>query len=441
MIDMVTFIYVPNMPVLGAIPLSVDAQGVSEYATLRQYLWDMGGMIISATAPMYGVPARIVPVLTKATVNGILGWGAIPAWIDFISAAPFTFNFVAGAAGFKSVSGKFPTAFVETQTSSAYQWEGLGYVTQHFETFLGPTTSTHACAWDPDCPADCTIEGSANCKPIKAEGFDAGKIPGIYFGSPKGKAGVPEFAAFVAPYYLQLTAKSVGQTVIPVKYKGPTSAAYDFEGEFVHATYLPSTWYRRIENCAGAKDLGDGVTDSPGIDCNYVQDTSPLKPYFGLPLYWMMIRDSEKVPGWDPAITNKDDGEKSIKWTKQATIVPCEGNKFCADALINSKGAGFLSPLKYGYEPLMGALVDLHLAAGFGWKFTPSPRHMFLMADGFQHIPLFYMWAALHLPTAVNMDLAKLQGIPAVMQGLYALFLSQAMNSMLGGIACCLCGV
>merc|ERR1712139_693856 len=153
-----------------------------------------------------------------------------------------------------------------------------------------------------------------------------------------------------------------------------------------------------------------------------------MGPFQGIPLYWaVMIRDSP-APGWDPALTNADDGA-SIKMSKQLTITSCEGNQFCSDAFVNSKGPAFTNFLSYGYEPHLGALVDVSLAAVVSWKWSPSPRHVHLMSDGFKFMPFLWAWNYLHLPAAINMDLAKLQGVPAALNGFYIFLLGQCMVS------------
>merc|ERR1712118_125068 len=120
---------------------------------------------------------------------------------------------------------------------------------------------------------------------------------------------------------------------------------------------------------------------------------------------------------------------------------PCDGNKFCSDDFVNSKGAAFLNFMSYGYEPHLGAAIDVSLAAGFAWKWTVTPRHMHLIGDGYIMMPLFWFLNALHLPPAINMDLAKLQGVPAFVNMLYLTLLGQCMISLIGGVACCFCGV
>jgi len=440
MVALTTFLYTPNSPKLGDVDLAVG-----DYANLRQYLWDMGGTLLTQMAPAYGVPVSVAPVLIKASANGILGWGKMPVWVDPISATPFTFNFVKGASGRQSYDGPAgPTAYMEMQMSSAFYHEGLLFVTQHYELQAGPTTNTHSCGWDPDCPADCAIDGTENCKPFAAKGYAGGKIPGIYFGSPKGAPGFPAFSTFILTYYLTLQMKSAGRVVIPVKLKGPAAEEkWDFEGFLVHTAFKAESYHRRLENCnyPGGRDLGNGEKDSQGIDCNGVKDTSPLTPYFGLPVYWLVLIRDSAAPGWDPVLTNAEDGAKSITMSKQNTVTSCEGQDFCSDESVNGKGPAFTNFLHYGYEPHLGALVDVSLAGGLGWKWSVSPRHMHLMSDGYKFLPMFWVWNYLHLPAAIGMDLAKLQGVPGALNGFHLFLLGQCMISLVGGVACCFCGV
>jgi hypothetical protein len=462
--DFTMFIYTPDAPKLGAVDIAVG-----EYATLRQYLWDMGGTLLTQMAPAYGVPVTVTPVLIKANPAGIMGWGAMPIWIDPISSAMFTFDFVAGAnpPPREVFYGAVETAYIESQMSQIYYHEGLGYLTQHYESSSGATTNTHTCTWDPDCAPDCPLEGSANCQPLAAKGYDAGKIPGLYFGSPKGAPGFPAFTWFVPTYYLVLTAKSAGRIVLPVKYKGPPPSEcgglfpsrrctafeseeekhweehFDYKGFLIHSTFKTASFYRRLENCnyAGGRDLGNGEKDSQGIDCVGVTDTSALAPVFGLPIYWNVMIRNFVAPGWDPVLTNAGAGAGNIPISKQVTVTSCEGKRFCSDAFTSAKGPGFTIFASIGYEPHLGVLVDLSLAAGLAWKWSPSPRHMHLMSDGYKYMPLFWAWDYLHLPPAFSMDLAKLQEVPAALNGLYLLLLGQCMISLVGGVACCFCGI
>jgi len=439
MVDFTMFLAIPNAPKLGTISL-----GNLEYASLRKYLWDKGGDLLRDMAPAYGVPEKATPLFIKTSSNAILGWGAMPVWVDPISSAPFTFNFVAGASGREAKGGGAgPSAFIEEKMSSTYYHEGLGYITQHYETSSGPTTASRSCAWDMDCAADCE---DANCVPLQAAGYDGGKIPGTYFGSAKGQAGLPQFATFVLTYYLVITMAGSGRTLVPALYKGPNAEeeTWDFEGWFAISAFKSASFLRRLENCnyPGGRMTENGKKDSPGIDCNFVKDTSPLQPYFGLPLYWnVLIRDSD-APGWDSALCNAEDGANSIRITAQVKATSCLGNKFCTDGILAGKGPGFNTFLSYGYEPNLGALVDVSFVGGLGWKLTPSPRHPHLaVPHGYKYVPLFWFWNYLHLPGAINMDLAKLQLIPAALNGFYIFLLAQCMISLVGGFACCFCGI
>jgi hypothetical protein len=328
---------------------------------------------------------------------------------------------------------------MEEQMSSAYYHEGLAYVTQHHETFSGPTTYNHSCAWDPDCLPGCYA--TETCNPLAAAGYDGGKVPGTYFGSPKGLPGLPEFPNFIMNFYLILTMKTSGRAVIPVQYKGPSTpeGAWDFEGLFAHSTFKAAGWTRRLENCnyKDGRMVGE-AKDSRGIDCDYVKDTSPLTPYFGLPLFWaVMVRDFAPV-GWDPALVNADDGA-SFVMQDQISIAACTGNPFCTTNMQISGDPSYTTLLHYGYEPNLGALVDVVLTIGVSWKLTVTPFYGALA--GFKHVPLTWIYNYLHLPAAINMDLSKLQGIPAALNGFYIFLLAQCMISLVGGVTCCFCGV
>jgi hypothetical protein len=327
--------------------------------------------------------------------------------------------------------------------SSAFYHEGLGYVTQHVETFGGATTSTHACAWDPDCKPECAIEGSETCKPLAAKGYDGGKIPGVYFNSPKGAPGFPEFANFVTTFYLIITMKSPARVVVPALYKGPSAEEghWDFQGVLVHSTFKAASFTRRLENCAypSGRPTSNGV-DKPGIDCGFVKDTSPLAPYFGIPVYWTVML-GDIAPGWDPDITNAGD-TGGISNSKQVTRTSCKGSIYCSDIWVEDKGSAFRNFLHYGYEPQLGVLIDVSLCAGLSFKWMPTTRHKLLMTDeGYRFMPLFWVWNYLHLPGAFNMDLAKLQLVPAALNGFYIFLISQCMVSLVGGVACCFCGI
>lgn len=440
MIDFVTFLYTPDAPKLGAIDLQQNV-GTSEYASLRSFLWDLGGTLITNAAPAFGAPARVVPILLKATANNIFGWGEIPAYADPISWSPFTFNSVGGISANEVIHGAVPEAFVETKMSSVYYHEGLGYFTQHYEMFGQPSTNNHSCAWDPDCAPGCFPTDT--CKPQAASGHDAGKIPGLYFGSPKGTPGFAEFNYFYATFYWVFAMKTAGKVVLPVKYKGPNAEenTWDFEGFLAHSVFKAASFTRRLENCAGAVTLESGATDSPGIDCNFVKDTSPVMPFYGLPVYWILLVRDSPGPGWDPALANTDDG-KSITIQKQIKRTSCEGNEFCTDAWVDARGPAFTTLMQLGYEPHLGALVDVHCVGGMAWKLVPTPRHAHLFTEeGYTLMPLFWFHVYLHLPSAVNMALSKLQGVPAALNGFYILLVGQCMISLIGGFACCFCGV
>lgn len=442
LLDVLAFMGTNNAAKLGTVNLQLG-----EYNTLKNHLWAMGGTYLTQMAPAHGSPAKVTPIFVKSHANGVLGWGAVPVWLDPMSSSPFTFNFVGGASGRIVTYGQSPTAFMEEQMSSAFYHEGLGYVTQHYETYAGPTTNTHACAWDPDCPADCTLEGTANCQPLKAQGYDGGKIPGLYFGSAKGAPGFAEFETFVLTYYLVITMVGQGREIIPARYKGPDAEehTWDFEGYLVHSAFKAASYNRMLENCnyPNGRDLGGGVKDSMGIDCNGIKDTSALGPYFGLPMYWMLMPRDFIPVGWDEARANAGEGPGAITNIKHMVQTSCEGNKFCSDDFVHKKGPGFLNFLHYAYEPHLGALVDVSLAGGLLWKLTPTTRHAYLMSnsEGYKSMPLFWVWNYLHLPGAINMDLAKLQGIPAALNGFFIFLLGQCMVSLIGGVACCFCGV
>jgi len=441
MMDLTAFIYTPDAPKLGNIDLAVG-----EYASLRKYLWDMGGTLLTNMAPTYGVPAHVSPVLIKKSANGLLGWGNMPVWVDYISAQPFTFNFIKGASGRQFIEGQAgPTAYMELQMSSAFYHEGLQYVTQHFIASKSPTVSTHSCAFDTDCPPDCAIEATANCQPTAAKGYAGGKIPGLYFGSPKGTPGFPTFTLLWLPFYVLITMKSAGRVVIPVKLRGPggRDESWDFEGFRVHTAFKAESFVRRLENCnyPGGRDLGNGAKDSQGLDCNGIKDTMNWNPFLGLPFYWtIMIRDFV-APGWDTALNNAEDGKGSISFAKHVTVTSCEGHDFCSDALINPKGPAFTSFFQYGYEPHLGSMIDISFVGVVGWKWSVSPRHKHLISDGYKFMPMCWIWVSLHLPAAVNMDLAKLQGVPGALNGFHIFLLGQCMISLVGGVACCFCGV
>lgn len=269
---------------------------------------------------------------------------------------------------------------------------------------------------------------------LAAQGLD--KIPGLYSFSPNGQNGVPEYKHFVLTYYLVITMTNTARRVISVQYKGPSTpeGSWVFQGHLVWSEFKSSSFTRRIENCnyPGGRELGNGLKDSQGIDCNSVQNTSPLAPFFGLPLYWTLMPRNFAIPGWDPILTNAEDGPKSIMLQAHAVISPCAGNSFCADNFFTARGADFLNLLSYRYEPHLGVCVDIDFVGGLAWKFTPTPMHAHLMSDGYKMIPLFWFWNMVHLPAAINMDLAKLQTVPAALNGFYIFLLGQCMVSLIG---------
>lgn len=434
--DIQGFLATDNAPKLGTIDLKAG-----EYASLKQFLWDKGKTFLESSAPKYGTPGRVVPLLQKTNANAILGWGEVPYWVDPISGAVFTFNFIGGASEKSVTFGAAPTAFIEQKMSAAFYHEGLGYVTQHYEGFTATTTYNHSCAWDPDCGAPCFP--TETCAPLAAAGYDGGKVPGTYFGSAKGAPGFPEYNFFVPTYYLVITMKMAGRVVVPAKYKGPSTedGKWDFEGFYAMSQYKASTWTRRLENCNYPDGFvtGSGAKDSPGIDCNWVKDSSPIMPFFGLPLYWsIMIRDS--VPdGWDPVLTNAEDGAASMTMSAHVNLKSCMGNALCTDEYVPSRSAAYKSVAITGYEPNLGALVDITFSAGVSWKLTITSMNGDLA--GFRMMPLFWFCNYLHLPGAINMDLSKIQAIPAALNGFYIFLITQCMVSLIGGVACCFCGV
>jgi len=440
-LDFLTFLSTPNAPKLGTIDLANNL----EYASLRTFLWDLGGTFLREIAPQYGSPESVSPCLVRTNMNAVAGWGETPFWIDPISSAAFTLNLVGGASPEKNIKmygGGGPLAFLEKKMSSAFYYEGLGYLTQHWEA-AGPTASSGQCAFDLDCPAGACTETS-NCVPLSTAGFDGGKIPGTYFGSSKGQAGVPQFTIVAEDGWRTTTLKSSGRLVIPAKYKGPAAPdeTWDFEGFFAHSTFKALSWLRRIENCnyPDGRVIDGETTDSRGIDCNFVKDTA-LMADTGIPLYWTtLIRDST-APGWDPALTNAEDGAKSIKAQEQVRVTSCRGNRFCTFDFFNSKGSAFTNYWAVAYEPNLGVMVDINVCLGLAWKLIPTKRHQQLAKDGYKFIPITWTWVWLHLPGAINMDLAKLQLIPAALNGFYIFLLGQCLISLVGGFACCFCGI
>jgi hypothetical protein len=431
------FLYTPDSPKLGDIDLNPG-----EYGSLHSYLLSEGKMFHEGYAGTYGVPKRVSPMLQKVTADGVLGWGEVPYYIDPISSAVFTFNFVAGAAKYQAAAGAVPSAFMEVQMSSAFYHEGLGYVTQHYETAAGPTYN-HSCAWDPDCGAPCFP--TETCTPLAAAGYDGGKIPGTYFGSPKGAPGFPAFDNFILTYYLVISMTNAGRIAVPAKYKGPAAEdddAWAYEGLFAMTLFKASGWTRRLENCnyPDGSLTESGSKDSPGIDCNFVMDSSPLAPFFGLPLYWNPMLREAPPEGWDSAITNAEGGPNQVPIQVHVLRKTCEGNNFCTDALAASGSPAYRAVLQYGYEPNLGALVDVSFTGALGWKLTITGMFHPDLA-GIKMFPFFWFWNSLHLPAAILMDLSKLQGVPAALNGFYIFLLGQCMISLIGGVACCFCGV
>eukprot|EP00746_Dinoflagellata_sp_MGD_P157687 gnl/MRDRNA2_/MRDRNA2_86289_c0_seq1.p1 gnl/MRDRNA2_/MRDRNA2_86289_c0~~gnl/MRDRNA2_/MRDRNA2_86289_c0_seq1.p1 ORF type:complete len:690 (+),score=67.50 gnl/MRDRNA2_/MRDRNA2_86289_c0_seq1:69-2138(+) len=430
------FLFTPDSPKLGDIDLKPN-----EYSSLHSYLLSEGKKFHETSAAALGVPKRVSPFFLKTNADAILGWGEVPYFLDPISSAVFTFDFVGGASKNHVLFGTVPSAFVEEQMSSAFYHEGLGYVTQHYENFFGPVTYNHSCGFDPDCGAPCFPTDV--CVPLPATGYDGFKIPGTYFGSPKGAPGMPAFTNFVAKFYLAISMTNVGRTVIPAKYKGPDAEGYEswsYNGLFATTTFKAAGWTRRLENCnyPDGRMVG-GVKDSPGIDCNWVMDTSPLMPYFGLPLYWHPPLGVVPV-GWDSATTNGDGGPNQAPMAAHVTKMSCIGNAFCSDVQAGSGAPGYSTLLSYGYEPNLGAMVDVSLYIGLGWKLTVTGL---LHPDlaGQKYLPFFWLWNYLHLPAAINMELSKLQGVPAALNGFYIFLITQCMVSLIGGVTCCFCGV
>lgn len=432
------FLYTPDSPTLGEVPLKPG-----EYGSLQSYLLSEGKKFHEDNAATYGVPKRVSPLLQKVAANSILGWGEMPYWIDPISSAVFTFNFIGGASENILFKGGVPSAFMEEQMSSAFYHEGLGYVTQHYETFSGSTTYNHSCAWDPDCAAVGCFP-TDTCAPLAAAGYDGLKIPGTYFGSGKGAPGFPVFENFVLTYYLVLTIKAAGRVVVPAKYKGPNAKEdeWAYDGMFAMSVFKAAFWTRRLENCnyPEGRLTESGMKDSPGIDCNFVEDLSPLAPYFGLPLYWNpMLRDAPPQ-GWDSSM-NAEGGPKQVSWKTHVSRKTCEGNKFCSDSNPSTGSPSYSALLQYGYEPNLGAAVDLVLSAGLGWKLTVTGMFHPDLGPGIKFFPFFWIYDYLHLPAAIHMDLSKIQAIPQALNGLHILLLGQCMVSLVGGVACCFCGV
>jgi hypothetical protein len=242
-----------------------------------------------------------------------------------------------------------------------------------------------------------------------------------------------------------MTMTGTGRSVTPVKYKGPSAAedTWDFEGLFAASMFKASGWTRRLENCnyPNGRVTESGAKDKPGIDCDWIKDSSPLLPFFGLPLYWSLMINRPVHVGWDPVATNTEDGAASTNMEQHVQLTSCIGNTFCSDGYIPSRADfyGGYGVAHYGYEPNLGALVDVSFTAGLSWKLTVTQMHGDLA--GFRMMPLFWFSLYLHLPDAINMDLSKLQLVPAALNGFYIFLLAQCMVSLVGGVACCFCGV
>jgi len=445
--DIVPLLFTPNAAVLGKTPIANNL----EYTNIKNFLWNLGASLLKDKAPAYGVSTAVSPLFIKTSASGILGWGAMPIWVDPLSGSPFTFNFICGASGRKKTDGGGgPGAYVEVKMSSAFYHEGLGYVTQHYEANPAPTTGPHACGWDPDCaPAGC--EPTATCKPESATGFDGGKIPGTYFGSAKGQAGVPGFPMFVPTYYMQFQMKSMGKVVVAAKYAGPNTdeGMFDFEGFAAMSTFKTTHLRRRLENCeyTGGRDTGGGTIgqpelDSQGQDCNSAKDTLSLKGFMGIPIYFTRLPRDFAPPGWEPDLSNLNDGPNSSPIQAHFTRIPCT-HKFCSEKNVRGgmpSDQGYYNPFHAGYEPTLGVMIDVNFVGCFAWKLQPLSYHPNL-AMAWKMVPLLWANKYLVLPQAINVDLAKLQLIPATLNGVYMLLLGQCAISLVGGFACCFCGV
>jgi hypothetical protein len=206
------------------------------------------------------------------------------------------------------------------------------------------------------------------------------------------------------------------------------------------AMFKASGWTRRLENCnyPDGREV-NGRKDSPGIDCNWVKDTSPIQPFFGLPTYWtLMLRPAHA--GWDSAATNAEDGPDSTTIEQHMRRIPCTGNPFCTDGYATSRAdlySGF-GPLQSGYEPNLGILVDIALTVAVSWKWTMDGMHEDLPRSHL--MPILWTTTYLHLPGAILMELSKLQVIPAALNGFWIFLITQCMVSLIGGVACCFCG-
>merc|ERR1712054_412746 len=153
--------------------------------------------------------------------------------------------------------------------------------------------------------------------------------------------------------------------------------------------------------------------------------------------------------GWDSATNNANDGN-SFDITANINFQACgpnsgQHNAFCQDAWIAAKQgtyvdqatgkSSFMNKLHVGYEPALGVLVDLNLIAVAAMKVTPTAMTPDIHGGAMPHklMPITWMWNYVHLPMAINMDLAKLQLIPQALNGLYIFLLAQCMVSLIGG--------
>merc|ERR1719281_995640 len=193
--------------------------------------------------------------------------------------------------------------------SSVDYHEGLQYVSQHYTPSAANAAYNASCGFDKDCVeefSDSKCFTTTRCNPPAADGSKslAGPIPGIYLRSPKGQAGPgSSILMFFNGQFSLMDMRRAGTAVRPAVYKGPdTSEGYDFAGWLALDMFQLAYWHRRLENCnfTDGKDLGDGLIDSQGVDCNQAKDTLTSQPLTGIPLFYMIDRDSTKPPGWDP---------------------------------------------------------------------------------------------------------------------------------------------
>jgi len=222
-------------------------------------------------------------------------------------------------------------------------------------------------------------------------------------------------------------------------YKGPdTTEGYDFAGWLSLDMFRLAYWHRRLENCnyTDGKDLGDGLLDSQGFDCNEAKDSLSQLPLAGLPLFWMIDWDTTKPPGWDPEMSNVYDGPTAYSLLERINVKYCSGNSVCDDTDPTKN-----TYLQLGYEPQLGLALDLNLFLGLAYIYSPTKMHPSLESAGKIQLPLVFLRIALHLPGAINIGLSGLQTLPGVLNGLYFLFVGQCWISIVGGTACCLCGI